>query len=109
MPPRTITIDAEAYHRLKSVKGEAESFSQTIKRVVPAPITTDELIALFRRAGSELSEGFYRGVEAAVAARPAVDEKERMDGLLGHHGAARSGRSKRSSKTGRRRGTPKTA
>src|SRR3972149_2588712 len=34
---KTISIDSEAYERLRSVRQENESFSQTIKRVVKPP------------------------------------------------------------------------
>jgi predicted CopG family antitoxin len=37
MATKTISIDIEAYQRLRSVRKEHESFSQTIKRVVKPP------------------------------------------------------------------------
>jgi predicted CopG family antitoxin len=37
MATKTISIDIEAYERLRSVREENESFSQTIKRVVKPP------------------------------------------------------------------------
>lgn len=37
MAVKNITIDIEAYDRLKNVKKPNESFSQTIERVVPKP------------------------------------------------------------------------
>ena len=38
MATKSIRIDIDAYERLKSVQKPAESFSQTIKRVVRKPV-----------------------------------------------------------------------
>jgi len=38
MSTKTITIDVEAYKRLKSVRNGNESFSQIIKRVIKPPL-----------------------------------------------------------------------
>ncbi|HAL44721.1 MAG: hypothetical protein A2Y12_00675 [Planctomycetes bacterium GWF2_42_9] len=38
MATKTITIDMDAYKRLKAVKDNNESFSQTIKRVIKEPM-----------------------------------------------------------------------
>jgi predicted CopG family antitoxin len=38
MATKTISIDVDAYERLKSVQKPTESFSQTIKRVVRKPV-----------------------------------------------------------------------
>jgi len=41
MTTKTITLDLEAYQRLKSVKRDHESFSQTIKRTIQTPIDVE--------------------------------------------------------------------
>jgi hypothetical protein len=109
MATKTITIDMEAYRRLRSAKGDNESFSQTIKRVVRAPVPIDELIAAFREAGDKLSDGFFEGVEAAIDARKSGADLERINGLLGHYRFSGSSRARGKAKTGGRRGKAKAA
>ena len=67
MATKTITIDLEAYKRLKSVQKPEESFSQTIKRVVRKPF---DLKAWFKKVEqNQLSESTIAGIEAAIANR----------------------------------------
>ena len=50
MATKTIRIDVDAYERLKSVQKPAESFSQTIKRVVRKPVDLEAWFAAMDRA-----------------------------------------------------------
>lgn len=54
---KTITLDEEAYRRLKMWKSSAaESFSKVVKRVVPVPGTLGALLNFVDQAGtSEMS------------------------------------------------------
>jgi predicted CopG family antitoxin len=51
MATKTISIDVEAYDRLRSVRQDNESFSETIKRVVRPPMDFDA----FRKRVEKLS------------------------------------------------------
>ena len=67
MATKSITVDLEAYNRLKKAKRENESFSETIKRVVPKPFDFDAWLETMRHNG--LSDKCAEAVERHVATR----------------------------------------
>ncbi len=67
MAVKTITIDLEAYERLKGVKRGNESFSETLKRIVPRQIDPDAFLAKLQ--GRSLSVKTARAIEETVERR----------------------------------------
>ncbi|HNS23152.1 MAG TPA: antitoxin VapB family protein [Sedimentisphaerales bacterium] len=67
MATKTISIDIEAYERLKAVQGEAESFSQVIKRVVREPLDVGQFIK--RIAKQPISDEAATAIESHVESR----------------------------------------
>jgi predicted CopG family antitoxin len=82
MAVKTITIDTEAYARLKRHKRANESFSETIKRVVRAPFDID---AWFKRVQENaLSEEALDAVEEEIARRNRPANLERGRAVSRH-------------------------
>jgi predicted CopG family antitoxin len=72
---RTITIDDEAYDRLERVKRKDESFSETIKRVVPLPIDFEAWVKQLE--ADPFSDEFVEAVEQQIVNRHRPSSRER--------------------------------
>jgi len=75
MAVKTITIDLQAYDRLKSVQKPNESFSQTIKRVVHQPFDVDEWLKVVRN--NAFSAEAAEAIEQVVKARRSPRNRKR--------------------------------
>ena len=78
MATKTITIDTEAYRRLKIVKQSGESFSQTIKRVVQKPMDFKQWMRSIEK--DPLSDRAVDAVEAVVSGRRNRRSRRRFRG-----------------------------
>ncbi len=74
MASKNISIDLEAYERLRSVRRDNESFSQTIKRVVKPPFDFEA----FRRQVQEspLSDKAIEAIEEHIEQRHRPSKRE---------------------------------
>jgi predicted CopG family antitoxin len=80
MPVKTITLDTEAYNRLKRLRQPNESFSDTVKRVVKEPFDLPAWLKTLRK--NALSNRALDAVDEMAAQR-------RMAVARSRHSAAR--------------------
>jgi len=75
MATKTISVDLEAYSRLKKARRENESFSDAIKRIVRPPFDFKAWLKLVR--SNLLSDEAVRAIEKQVAHRRNRSNRER--------------------------------
>jgi predicted CopG family antitoxin len=78
MATKTITIDMEAYRRLKGVKQDNESFSQAIKRLIHKPIDFEQWMASIDK--NPLSDEAAQAIERVISQRRNPRNRRRSRG-----------------------------
>jgi hypothetical protein len=76
MATKTITLEIDAYERLRAAKKAGESFSEVVRRAsfVDTPLTGERLLAHLRAGGTAISEGYLDSVEEAAKHDPIPDD-----------------------------------
>ncbi|MCB1236399.1 MAG: hypothetical protein KDM91_15135 [Verrucomicrobiae bacterium] len=76
MPTKTITLELDAYEKLRLAKRGGESFTEVVRRAVwlDAPITGAELRDYFRKGGSGVSTKYLDAVEQTSDQDPVPDD-----------------------------------
>ncbi|MGE3313136.1 MAG: antitoxin VapB family protein [Limisphaerales bacterium] len=67
MATKTITLELDAYEKLRAAKKAGESFSEVVRRAAfaDAPLTGATLRAYYASGGSGASQGYLDSVEEA--------------------------------------------
>lgn len=76
MATKTITLEMDAYERLRSAKRAGESFSEVVRRALfpdSAPTGAD-LLGYFRGGGSGVAHSYLDAVEQAAQNDPPPDD-----------------------------------
>jgi phosphoribulokinase len=76
MATKTITLELDAYERLRQAKRGGESFTEVVRRAVwvDAPATGESLLNYFRNGGSGTSDKYLDTVEEAAKHDPIPDD-----------------------------------
>ena len=75
MATKTITLELDAYEKLRAVRKAGDSFSEVVRRAAfaDAPLTGISLRAYYRSGGSGVSERYLDSVDGAAKHDPVPD------------------------------------
>ena len=76
MATKTVTLELDAYEKLRAAKRAGESFSEVVRRAAFAdtPLTAANLRAYYRSGGSGVSARYLDSVEKASKHDPVPDD-----------------------------------
>lgn len=76
MATKTITLELDAYEKLRLAKRGGESFTEVVRRavLVDAPLTGEALRDYLRNGGSGVSDKYLDAVEEAAKHDPVPDD-----------------------------------
>jgi hypothetical protein len=75
MATKTITLELDAYEKLRAAKKHGESFSEVVRRAVfpEGPVTAADVMTRIRLGGSKVTEVYLQSVEQAIQHDPPPD------------------------------------
>jgi hypothetical protein len=76
MPTKTITLEMDAYEKLRNAKRGGESFTEVVRRaVIPASAPSgNKLREHYRSGGSNVSDEYLQSVERAASHDPIPED-----------------------------------